>query len=326
MNIFKNEIITRVKFAGGYCNAHAHIDRAYTVNNFNLAQAQRPLQEKWDITRELKTNATVGGILYRMSQVVEDQIAQGVTSLTTFLDFDEYSEDKPYSAFQQLKEIYKDRINLYCCNQTLQGLEDLESLKWFIKGSEVVDILGSLPGRDKDKSRHMSIVFKMAKTLGKPVHMHVDQFSLPEEKETELALDKIEEYKLEGKVSLIHCLSLACQPKEYRERQYSRMVSTETKVIACVTAWMDSKRSEVLVPFHSSTTPIDEMIEHGVSVSLGTDNISDITCPFSTGDMFDEVKLVALTNRIYNIDTLVKLATNKDTLRRVYNGSNSHNR
>ena len=313
--MFKEEIITRVKFNGGFTNCHAHLDRALTINAQNFTQSQLPLQQKWDIVRELKINSTVDGLAYRMCKILDNQIEQGVTSLLTFLDFDEYSEDKPYKAFQIVDNLYGDKIRLYCANQTLQGLEDEKSLYWFNYGASICDVIGSLPGRDKDKSKHLDIVFDKAKDLHRwrtkktKIHVHVDQFSDPNEKETELVLDKIEEYGLNGQVTLIHCLSLACQSKEYRIKQYERMVETQTSVIACPTAWLDSKRSEVIVPFHNSTTPVDEMIEYGVCVGVGTDNISDLMVPLSTGDMYREIELLAITNRLYDMNNLVKIAS-----------------
>lgn len=308
--MFEKEIKERIKFNGGFVNCHAHLDRAYTINNENLHLSRISLKEKWKLVTELKKNSTVDGILYRMSKVVENQINQGVTTLCTFLDFDEFSKNKPYLAFQKLKTIYGDKIKLYSVNQTLQGLEDEASFYWFDAGATNCDFIGALPGRDKDPNRHLDIVFKRANRYSdKKIHIHVDQFNSVNEKETELVLDKIEEYGFEGRVVLIHGISLACQEKQYREYIYKRLSDTETKIISCPSAWLDSPRSEELTPFHNSMTPIEEMVEYDIVCGIGTDNIADLMCPFINGNMYDELMLLAKGLRLYDIDNLVKIAT-----------------
>ena len=80
-------------------------------------------------------------------------------------------------------------------------------------------------------------------------------------------------------------------------------------VIACPTAWIDSRRSEVLQPFHNSLTSIDELLPHRITVALGTDNIADYMVPLCDGEMWPELKLLAGGNRFTNYSQLVDVAT-----------------
>ena len=79
-------------------------------------------------------------------------------------------------------------------------------------------------------------------------------------------------------------------------------------VVACPTAWIDTPRSERLVPLHNSMTPVDEMVPAGITVALGTDNVCDAMVPWSAGDMWNEL-LIATGCRFDDFDALVKIAT-----------------
>lgn len=305
----KTEIIEKIKENGGWVNAHAHIDRAFSVNEKTLNFA-KTLQQKWDLNNELKENSTVDDIYNRMALAVERMLEQDVTVLGTFIDVDPYIEDKAIKAAQKIRDRYKNDLKIVYINQVHYGVLEKKAREWFEIGAEFVDIIGGLPERDKGKeAEHIDILLSTAKRLNKMAHIHVDQFNDPKQKDTELLVDKTLEHGMQGKVVGIHGLSLAAQPKEDRERVYEKMKKADFMLVACPYAWIDSRRSETLMPFHNALTPVDELVTAGITVAVGTDNIADIYKPISNGDMWEELHLLLEAGHFYDIDELVKIAT-----------------
>lgn len=301
---------------GGYVNAHAHIDRSHIITPDNWHKTGDSLQQKWDYTDHFKRNASVGTILSHMSRVVEDQLEQGVQALGSFIDCDSVVRDKNIVAAERLRERYGDDIQLVFMNQPIKGLMDKKELQWFDLASQFVDAIGGLPERDghedpaQDKSiEHLDIIFDIAAHYNKPLHIHADQLNSPTQRDTEKILRHIKARKMIGKVTLIHCISLAAQQKEYRERIYRELKELDVTVVSCPSAWIDSRRNEVLAPTHNASTPVDEMVDAGVRVAIGSDNIADIYKPFSDGNMWTELRFLLEANHIYDIDTLAKIAT-----------------
>lgn len=308
-NLIDN-IKNKINNNDGFYNCHSHLDRAFTLTEDNFYLSQADLREKWRLVDSIKHNSSEKDIFKRMSFVLSKQIFQGVRGIISFIDFDEIIEDRAYKAVEACKERYN-QINIKYANQTLKGVLNREARYWFDFGSERCDIIGSLPAKDGDKYlEHLDIVFKRAKELDKPVHVHVDQFNTWNEKETDIVLDKVKEWNLEGKVTLIHCISLACHPKDYREDMYRKIKETDTKIICCPSAWMDSPRKEEFQPSHNSITPVDEMLNHDIIVGIGTDNISDLMCPFIDGNILTELKNLAIMCRIYDENKLLKIVEN----------------
>ncbi|MDR0246890.1 MAG: amidohydrolase family protein, partial [Burkholderiales bacterium] len=180
-------------------------------------------------------------------------------------------------------------------------------------GAEMVDIIGALPKRDeRDFGRGaeaLDIVLEVAKSMNKMVHAHVDQFNDAHEHETEQLCNKTVEHGMQGRVVAIHGISIAAHAKQYRLRLYEKMRDSGVMTIACPMAWIDTPRSEFVGPAHNALTPIDEMIPAGVTVAIGTDNISDAMVPFCEGDMWRELSLLAAGCRYTDFDELVRIAT-----------------
>jgi len=309
-NILKELILGKIKEKGGFVNTHSHLDRAFTITPETLYLANATLKEKWFLVDSIKRQSTVNQIYDRMSFAVEKMLAQGVQAIGTFIDVDEVIGDKSIQAAQMLRENIGSDIKIRFINQTLKGVIDPEARKWFDLGAEFVDIIGGLPAKDAGhEDEHLDILMETAKRLGKPVHVHVDQFNTAGEKETEQLADKTIQHGMHGRVSAIHCISVGAHTQDYRNYLYQKMEEARLNVITCPTAWIDSRRTEELAPIHNSIAPVEEMIPAGINVAIGTDNIADLLKPFTSGNMWTEMRFLLESCRFYNIDELVNIAT-----------------
>ena len=306
----KQLVISKIKANGGWVNTHAHLDRAYTLNDDNFHQSYSYLKEKWHLVDEMKKSATVDDIYRRMCKATEFMIEQGAQALGTFIDVDDKIEDKAIKAAMKLRETYQDDITIKYACQVLKGVIDPKARYWFDMSLDYVDIVGGLPAKDFGREEeHLDVLMQAAKDHNKLVHVHVDQFNTNEEKETEMLARKTIEHGLQGKVSAIHCISLAAHNKKYRHEVYDLCREADLLIISCPTAWIDHNRTERMAVSHNSITPVDEMIPAGLTVAFGTDNICDIYKPFSDGDLWTEMRVMLEACHYYDIDNLVKIAT-----------------
>jgi cytosine/adenosine deaminase-related metal-dependent hydrolase len=313
---FKPLILEAIKNQGGWTNAHAHADRAFTINPDTLdTYKNHSLMEKWDLVDKVKKDATVDDYYDRFCRAFEVMIEQSVTTLGSFVDIDPVCEDRAIRGGLKAREQYQDQLEVRFAIQTLKGVLEPNARHWFEVGAELVDIIGGLPRRDERDFgpgkglEHMDILLETGKRLGKLVHVHVDQFNTTDDKETEQLCDKTIQHGMEGKVTAIHCISLAAHEKSYREKVYAKMKQAGLMVIACPVAWIDSPRHETKQPFHNALTPVDELLAHGITVALGTDNICDYMVPFCDGNMWQEFLLMATGNRCVELDELVNIAS-----------------
>lgn len=304
----KDFFLEEIRKRGGYSCYHSHFDKAYLITPSLFKKCQASLQDKWKIYRNFKINYTREDLLNRMSRCVVNMINQDVKYVRTFVDADSIVGQKCIDAALELKENYKDKIKIDIAIQPLEGLEDPSSRKNFLEACEKSDFIGGLPDRDSSPLLHLDILFNLCKQTNKPVDIHVGQNNIPCEKETEMVLNKIEEHNLKQKVSLVHCISLACQKEDYIRHQAQRMKALDVSVIVCPSAAISMKQDHsAYSPVHNSIAPVGLLLDEGVNVKLGIDNIQDLFMPLVDGDMWFETRLLMEATRIYDIEKIMNI-------------------
>lgn len=304
--------LDKVDELGGFVCHHAHFDKAYLISEEGLKLSQSSLQEKWKLYRKLKDEYTEYTLHTRMARCIENMIYQGVSKCRTFIDADQIVGLLPMKVAVDLKREYARKdFDLQLAVQPLEGVLKPEAQKIFVQACEMADVIGGLPDRDEDPIAHMDFIFNLSKDMNKPVDVHVGQNNIPSERESEMVADKTFEHGIEGKVRLVHAISLACQPKEDRQRVISKLQEAGVGVVVCPSAAISMKQqSDILAPIHNSIAPVMELIEGGVDVMLGVDNIHDLFMPLVDGDLWFECRLMMEAIRCYDLDLIAKIATN----------------
>jgi len=307
-----NNLKEQIQLRGGFVNAHAHLDRANTATFFSKEEQYKFLKEKWKLVDKIKRESGELDYRKRITNVLQDQVTLGVSSVCSFIDIDTIVGSKAIdAAFELSREPrIREKIDLVIAVQTLKGVLDLEERTIISQNISKANIIGSLPGADKGReAEHLDIVMAWAKMYNKRLHVHVDQLNTPAEKETELLARRTIEWGLEGRVTAVHSISLACHPKAYRNEVYKMSKDAGLSFVTCPSAWIDHPRREDLAPIHNAITPVDELLEHDLTVAIGSDNIHDLYKPYCNGDMMFELRLLLEACKIYDDEALINIAT-----------------
>ena len=308
------DLLDKISDAGGFVNAHAHFDRAYTIDDKNLQDVVYDhLYHKWLYVDNYKERATLNDFCQNIQTALINQKQMGTTACLSFIDVDSIVGLEAIRAASLAKKYAESiGIDFKVATQTLKGIINPYERIYLDMALDtgVVDIIGSLPGVDKGfEGSHLDIIFELAKRYDKRVHVHVDQLNIATERETEMLARKTMQHGWEGKVTAVHSISLAAHDAIYRHEVYKMSRDAGLSFITCPTAWIDSRRSEIYSPTHNAITPVDEMVGQDLIVAIGSDNIHDIYKPYSTGDMQVELKFLLEATHIYDHEILIKIAT-----------------
>ena len=292
---------------------HLHIDKSRTINATRLEQSLSHMKEKWFLMRDIKEQYTSDDLYERMMNTTGYLVNQGCRKMRTFVDVDHVVGLEPLHCAMRIKRFWKTLdVDVQIGTQLLEGLQTKEDIRLFNEASLFVDFIGCLPSRDTDPNKHLDIVFDKAKELDKDIEAHLDQCNIPTEKETELFCDYVEKYKYQDKSRAIHCVSLACHPTYYQKHIAQRLADLDIGVIVCPSAALSmTQHKEYNAPIHNSIAPVQLLLEEGVDVGLGIDNVEDIFMPFCDGNLQFELRLLAEAERIYQPSLLSSIAQNK---------------
>ncbi|MCI0558699.1 MAG: hypothetical protein MN733_09405 [Nitrososphaera sp.] len=344
LNSYEIAFLTHVMHCGGFYNAHAHIDRAYTLEDKYLSHigttpleaSSLPLSVKQNLVGDLHNGLayTEGDLRERMTRAIEWQIAFGVRRIDTCIDATPDIGEGGLLAIRialELKEQYKDKIAIRVAPNPIFGFKK-GTKRWEVYEQaarmEGVDFLSALPEKDyyttpADRrdgkvgfKEHIRRVVELACEVRKSVDLHLDQANDPREKGTEMLLEDLQwmdqpVLMRDGPViRVIHMIS----PSAYDEMRFQRLVEQlleyNVGVIVCPTAAISMRQLRpVSAPLHNSLARLIELVKKKVSVYLGTDNICDVFVPGGNGDPLSEV-LSAGSNmlRFYPPSILAKLA------------------
>ncbi len=292
---------------------HLHIDKSNTINKYLLNESIKHMKKKWFFMRNIKENYTKNDLQSRMLDTTKNLVEQGCYKMRTFIDVDSIVGLTALQAANNVKTYWKKyNVDLQIGTQLLEGLETQKNIDLFNEACNYVDFIGCLPSRDSSPEKHLEIVFNKAKELDLDIEAHLDQLNIPLEKETEMFCDFVDKYNYQGRCRGIHCISLSCHPLEYQYKIARRLSNLNIGIIICPSAAISMTQNNLFTaPIHNSIAPIKVLIKKKVKIGLGIDNIQDIFVPFCDGNLQFELRLLAEAERIYDINTLINIASNK---------------
>jgi cytosine/creatinine deaminase len=307
----KTQMLKAIDKNGGFVNCHAHFDKAYYITKEGLDKSMLDMEAKWRMSDDIKRAATEEEIKERIRRALDSLIKQGCKQTCTFIDAYDAVGHKAIDAAVAVKKEYKDKITLLIATQPLGGLIDDKARTLYEEITAKADIAGGLPSKDRpNDEKHFDYLFEIAKKLNKPVHIHIDQENNPDEHDIEKLISAVKRHHYEGRTVAIHAISVSAQPKEYRMKIYKQLAGLGIAVVVCPSAALSMRQlDKYTAPVHNSIANVPEMLEAGVLVSLGVDNIADFYEPFVNGDMWMELRLLQEACRYYDFDDLVKISS-----------------
>lgn len=307
----KSQFLAAVKESGGFVSCHAHLDKAFYITKGGLDKSMVDMEVKWHMSDEIKKNATPEEVENRIRTGLDIFIKQGSKLCASFIDAYDAVGHKNIDAALKVKNEYKDKIDFKLLTQPLGGLNDKAARDLYERITAKADIAGGLPSKDRpNDDENYDHLFTIAKNLNKPVHVHIDQENNPNERDTEKLINYTIKHGYQGRVTAVHAISVSAQPKEYRKEIYKKMADAGISVVVCPAAGLSMRQlDEFTAPVHNSLANVPEMIEAGILVGMGADNINDYYQPFIDGDMYTEMRILQEACRYYNFEELVKIAS-----------------
>lgn len=307
----KEIFLEKVAAQGGFVNCHAHFDKAFYITEDGLNKSMLDMEQKWLMSDDIKKHASQAEIEDRIRTGLDLLVAQGCKLTVSFIDAYDAVGHKAIDAANVVKQEYKDKIELLTITQPLGGLVDAAARELYTEITAKADIAGGLPSKDRPNDQeNFDWLFKIAKSLNKPIHVHIDQENNPDERDTETTLQYVEKYNYQGRTTIIHGISLAAQSKEYRTAIYKKMAELDVALVVCPSAALGMRQlDDKTAPVHNSIANVPEALAAGVVVGIGIDNVYDFYQPFVDADMYTEVRMLMEACRYYMMEDLVTICT-----------------
>ncbi|MCK5149754.1 hypothetical protein KAJ87_02420 [Candidatus Pacearchaeota archaeon] len=336
---YEKEVRNYSKDFGGFFNAHAHGDRAFTRRDEFYVDIGRSkdeierlsLKDKQGLVWALHTGRAFSkdSLLERMSCLLEDSIKYGTRRIDSCIDVTYNTGLKSFEIAKTLKKKYKDKIDFRLGAYNVSGFKDSdpERSEIFEQACKEADFIVALAEKDRGEEhigekQHNIYMLNLGLKFNVPVHFHVGQANTPKDRGAEVLfecmdwmynLDKRLDSKSFPKNMLVHDISASCYSKKDFEKHCNQLLKYNLGVICCPTAGISMRQeSKYKSRIHNSLARVWDFALRKIPVFLGTDNINDVFVPSSTPDMYDEIFTFSNSLRGYDERILAKIACGKE--------------
>lgn len=288
----------------GLIEAHLHLDKALIADR--KPNKSGTLEEAIKVTGELKPTFTKEDIENRAKAALDMLIKHGVTYIRTQSEFDPSGGFGGFETIMKLKEEYKDVINIQVSAFPQEGIiKSPGTLDMMHKAMEMgADVVGGIPYNDTDAEEHIDLVFNLAKKYDKPLDLHQDFMDDFEGSSIEYLCQKTIDEEYKGKVSVGHLTSLGAVPKDKLDKIIAKMAEAGINVFSlpATDLHLGGRNDEYNV--RRALTPIRDLRDGGVNVSIATNNIRNPFTPYGTGDIIQTAMLAIPTAHLGGADDL----------------------
>lgn len=292
----------------GLINSHTHLDKAGLAEHvINISGTVGEARKKM---LESKANISKEDIKRRAAKVIEESVRFGVTAIRTHVDVDPVIQLKGISALLELKREYKDRIDLQIVAFPQEGIsESPGTYELLVEALQMgADIVGGHLSIAKDYQEHSEKVFALAKQFDRNVDFHVDfdidkdyakstlradGRSYPDYLGAVTMAEQTLKHNYCGRVSASHLCGLDSVPPEIAPYVIALIKKAEISVIALPPGNLFLQGRSDKSRVRRGVTKVKELIEAGVRVSFGPDNIRDPFNPIGSPNMILNAILTA---------------------------------
>lgn len=333
---YRAEVGDAIRRHGGALNAHAHLDRACTLDSVYLKHygvtpleaARMPLKAKQALVGELHRGRayTPDDLRARMRFVLELSLECGTRKVVSCIDATPDIGLVAIEAALELKAEFAPKgLEFEIVPHPIFGFKEDRRFpvsRWdiFEQACALADGVGALPERDiRDDSigpvEHLRKTLLLAKRLKKPLYVHVGQANRAAQRDVFDLIDAVKwlDYVAgphdEPCVWAIHNISMAAYGEEEAAQVLHGLKKYRIGIICCPPAAVSMRQPRFeRGPTRNSITRVFDAVWAGVPVRFGTDNISDPFMPATTACLLDHVIFGTEPLREYDPPLLAKIA------------------
>jgi cytosine/creatinine deaminase len=273
-----------------FCDAHFHMDTTLTAGQPRVNESGT-LLEGIQIWAELKPTLTVDNYIERALKYCDMAVAKGVLAIRSHVD----TSDPRLLAVQALLDVKKrvaSRIDLQLVafpqDGVLRSPGGRQNLERALDMG--VDVVGGIPHFERTMSEgaaSVKLLCEIAAERGKMVDMHCDESDDPLSRHIETLAFEAQRLGLQGRVTGSHCTSMHSMDNYYASKLIPLIAESGVSVIANPLVNIHLQGRHDTYPKRRGMTRVPELMEAGVTVAFGHDDVQDPWYPLGSGDMLE---------------------------------------
>lgn len=269
-----------------YINPHLHLCKVYTLQmmdekalqNYQGAEMGKAMTAI-ELAARVKEKYDEAWIIKNVRRAVAQAALYGCTHLRAFADVDNKARLEGVKALIRAREEFKGIVDVQVVAFAQEGIVREPGAAELVRQSMKLgaDVAGGIPWieyTEADIIQHVREIFDIAVEYGKDVSMLVDDAGDPGLRSLEAMAVEAIQRGWQGRVLAHHARAMALYPKPYFQKVAALLKKADMGIVS------DPHTG----PLHAR---VRELIEEGVLVCLGQDDISDAYYPYGRNNMLE---------------------------------------
>lgn len=271
-----------------FVESHVHLDTTLTAGQPRW-NGSGTLFEGIQIWTERKKAISREDVIHRATQLLRWQAAQGVLHVRTHVD----TTDPELTGLKALLEL-RERVRSWIDVQIVAFPQ--EGLLSYPKGAELMeealklgaDVVGGIPHFEHTREMGAASVketFRLAEKYDRPVDVHCDETDDPESRFLEVMAAEAIRTGMGERATASHTTAFGSYDNAYAFKLMGFLVKSGMNFVANPLINITLQGRYDAYPKRRGITRVKELLQNGLNVSLGYDDVMDPWYPLGTGGM-----------------------------------------
>ncbi len=280
-----------------FVDPHTHLDKAMVLDR--LEGGTGDLDAAVDAMRSQKEEYTIEDVKERAERAIDLHLDHGCTRIRTHVDVDRVGGLTGLEGVLAARDAYADSMDIEIVAFPQEALftEDgsVDLLEQALdNGADVVGGIPAFEASEQDMHRHIDILLELAADRDLPVDMHIDENQDPDSRTLEYLARRTDELGLDdGRVTASHACALGTYPDEYAEQVIGMVAEADINVVTNPGSNLLLQGRESPYPRSRGLTRVGQLMDAGVTVAAGQDNMQDRFYPYGEGNMLEVGRLLS---------------------------------
>jgi cytosine/creatinine deaminase len=281
-----------------FVEPHLHLDKTLTrrLPGANVAT----WEEAEAAQSRVKRTFTPESVDARASRAIELAISNGVGILRAHVAIDTAQELISLDGVLGARRRWADAIEIEIVALIEESVVENPDLAGAAREAmrRGADVIGGVPNVEEstsDQQRHLETLFDIAEEFGAQVDAHVDYDADPEQRVLEMLADLTLQRRFEGRVLASHCCALAAYPPAESERVIEKVRRADIAICISPATNLQQVGAIGRLPVHRGSSRTKELLDAGVNVAAGTDNMNDMWFAFGRLDPVETAYMAILS-------------------------------
>lgn len=281
-----------------FIESHIHLDSALTVG-FPRYNESGTLLEGIEIWGERKKDLTKEDIKKNAMTTIKWLIANGVLKIRTHTDSTE-ANLMTLDALLEVREEMKEFIDIQIVAFPQDGIFAFDGMdKLMVKSLEKgADVIGGIPQVEltrEDGIKSIEYIFELANKYNTLIDIHTDETGDEHSRFLEVITKHTIANGMEGLVTASHATAMHNYNNEYASKLIGILKRANMNIVTNPFSNAILQNRLDGYPRKRGHTRVDELIDRGVNISIGNDNVMDPFGPLGKGNMLQAAHLLLHT-------------------------------